>query len=170
MTAEPALYRASVPVFLHYLDRIAGLIDKVAVQDQVLSARLAPDMFTCAEQLATAIDFAPRISYPLAGQTAPDTPDAGMDIVGLQKRLAAARAALVALNPADFDGAQDRTIQHRAGFAELDQSGADFLQLFGLPNFFFHLSMAFAVIRSQGIDIGKADFDGLHDYPQGFRF
>ena len=67
-------------------------------------------------------------------------------------------------------GAEARRITHRAGFAELTQDGATFLHLFGMPNFLFHTSMAFAILRSQGIEIGKADFDGLHDYPHGFRF
>lgn len=69
-----------------------------------------------------------------------------------------------------FQGAETRRIRHRAGFAQLDQPGAEYLQLFALPNFFFHLSMGFAVLRQGGIEIGKSDYDGLHDYPQGFRF
>ena len=74
-----------------------------------------------------------------------------------------------ALDPAAFAGAETRRIRHRAGFADLDQSGADFLHLYGMPNFLFHASMAFAILRANGVAVGKADFDGLHDYPPGFR-
>ncbi len=72
--------------------------------------------------------------------------------------------------PEAFEGAETRRVQHRAGFAELDQSGREYLTLFGMPNFMFHLSMAFAILRQNGVEIGKADFDALHDYPHGFRF
>ncbi len=91
-------------------------------------------------------------------------------MAGLRARIGATRAALVGLEPAEFEGAEVRRIRHRAGFAQLDQDGASFLHLFGMPNFLFHTAMAFAILRSQGIEIGKADFDGLHDYPHGFRF
>ena len=94
---------------------------------------------------------------------------APLPVLGLP-RIVAAKLALDALPPEAFAGAEGRRIRHRAGFAELDQSGAEYLHLFGMPNFIFHTTMAFAVLRAQGIEIGKADFDGLHDYPHGFRF
>ena len=90
--------------------------------------------------------------------------------LGLGRLIVAARQELQGLDPADFAAAHDRPIRHRAGFAELDQTGAEFLHLFGMPNFLFHATMAFAVLRQQGLPIGKADFDGQHDYPPGFRF
>jgi hypothetical protein len=169
MTAPP-LFNASVPVFRHYLDRIGGLLDKVEGREEVLVARLAPDMFTCSQQLATAINFSLRVAAPLAGIDVPADTGAGTDLAGLRARRHAADAFLAALDPAGFEVAAERRIRHRAGFAELEQSGADFLYLFGMPNFLFHTAMAFAVMRANGIEIGKADFDGLHDYPHGFRF
>ena len=169
MTAAPPLYTASVPVFRHYLARLQGLLDRAAPHGAVLTARLAPDMFTCGQQIATATGFALRIPFPLAGLPVPAQPDPPPDRAGLVVRIAAAQAALADLDPAAFAGAEARRIRHLAGFAELDQSGADFLHLFGMPNFLFHTSMAFAILRANGIEIGKADFDGLHDYPPGFQ-
>jgi hypothetical protein len=166
----PPLYTASVPVFLHYLDRSEGLLDRLAGREEVLGARLAPDMFTTGQQMATAAGFALRVAYPLAGRAVPKGSDPAPDAAGLRERLGAAREALRALDPDEFAGAEGRRIRHRAGFAELEQDGASFLHLFGMPNFLFHTAMAFAILRSQGIEIGKADFDGLHDYPHGFRF
>lgn len=166
----PALYAASVPVFLHYLGRMDGLVAKTAGREGVLQARLAPDMFTAAQQVATAAGFALRVACPLAGQPVPEIADHGLDRIGLGRRIVAARQALLALDPAAFAGAETRQIAHRAGFAELEQTGTEFLHLFGMPNFLFHATMAFAVLRKEGIVIGKADFDGLHDYPPGFRF
>lgn len=169
MNPNPPLYTASVPVFRHYLDRIDGLVRRGA-DGALLETRLAPDMFTLAQQLATAMQLALRVTYPLAGQRPPREPDARVDAAGLRVRLAAARAALDALDPAAFAGAEGRIVRHQAGFAELEQDGATFLHLFGMPNFLFHMAMAFAILRANGVAIGKADFDGLHDYPPGFRF
>lgn len=92
------------------------------------------------------------------------------DRSGLKRRIAATQAALEGLDPAAFAGAAARRIRHRAGFADLEQDGGAFLHLFGMPNFLFHTTMAFAILRAEGLEIGKADFDGLHDYPPGFRF
>jgi hypothetical protein len=166
----PPLYTASVPVFLHYLDRSEGLLTKLRNREAVLTARLAPDMFTTGQQIATATDLTLRIAFPLAGRPVPVREDPAPDLAGLHGRIAGARDALSGLTPEEFDGAESRRIRHRAGFAQLDQDGAAFLHLFGMPNFLFHTCMAFAILRSQGIEIGKADFDGLHDYPHGFRF
>ncbi|WP_192931130.1 DUF1993 family protein [Gemmobacter serpentinus] len=168
--AHHPLYAGSVPVFDHYLAQLAALVDRTAGREHLLAARLASDMFSAAQQVATASGFALRVAYPLAGRAAPPEPAQDMDRIGLGRRIAAARQALAELQPADFDGAEARRIRHRAGFAELDQSTSEFLHLFGMPNFMFHASMAFAVLRREGLEIGKADFDGQHDYPHGFRF
>lgn len=157
----PPLYAASVPVFLHYIERmehIAGIAG-----DALYEARIA-DAFPASQQFATAAMFAVRTACPLAGREAErlDGP--------LPDRLADARGILIALDPEAFAGAGGRRIRHRAGFAELDQSGAEFLTLYGLPNFFFHLTMGYAALRAAGLPLGKADFDGLHDYPPGFAF
>ena len=75
-----------------------------------------------------------------------------------------------ALTDADFEGAATRQITHVAGDARLEQTGADYLRLFALPNLWFHLSMAFAIARRSGLPVGKADYDGWHQYAPGFSF
>lgn len=157
----PPLYTASVPVFRHYLSRVAGMVQKAA--DGGLGVQIS-DGFTAGQHFATAAGFAMRTVYPLAGLDIPDLPQA------LAPRMAVARAHLGAMKAVDFEGAEDRIIQHRAGFADLEQTGPDYLHLFGLPNFFFHLTMGYAALRQAGVDLGKADFDGLHWYPSDFRF
>lgn len=166
----PPLYDASVPVFRHYLARAKLLVGHMGGKEEILTARLAPDMFTAAEQLATAAGFALRGTFPLVGLAVPDFPDLGLDAPGLEARIDFADQHLAGLSVAAFEGAEALLVQHRAGFAELEQTGHDYLTLFAMPNFMFHLSMAFAILRQSGVTIGKADFDGLHDYPQGFRF
>jgi hypothetical protein len=155
------MYQASVPVFRHYLARVALMVEKAG--PEALDARIA-DAFPAGQQFATAAGFALRIACPLAGREVPDLPQA------LGPRLAVARAMLGAMTPAEFDGAETRTIRHHAGFAVLEQSGTDFLHLYGLPNFFFHLTMGYAALRAAGVPLGKADFDGFHSYPADFHF
>jgi hypothetical protein len=165
----PALYTASVPVFLHYLEQARGLVSR-ARNPALLKAKLAPDMFSGAEQFASVADFALRGTFPLVGAAAPALPSGPMDREGILARLDFARSEVEALEPSAFEDADTRLVRHRAGFAELEQSGAEYLHLFAMPNFLFHLGMGFAVLRAEGLDIGKSDFDGLHDYPPGFRF
>lgn len=155
------MYQASVPVFRHYLSRVSDIV-AVAGPD-ALDARIA-DSFPARQQFATAAGYALRIACPLAGREVPDLPQ------GLGPRLAVARAMLGAMTPADFEGAESRIIRHRAGFADLEQTGSDFLHLYGLPNFFFHVTMGYAALRAAGVPLGKADFDGFHSYPEGFSF
>lgn len=155
------MYQASVPVFRHYLSRISDIV-AVAGPD-ALDAQIA-DAFPARQQFATAAGFAIRVVCPLAGREVPDLPQA------LGPRLAVARAMLGAMTPAEFEGAETRSIRHRAGFADIEQSGAEFLYLYGLPNFFFHLTMGYAALRAAGVPLGKADFDGFHTYPEGYHF
>lgn len=155
------MYQASVPVFRHYLSRVSDIV-AVAGPD-ALDARIS-DSFPARQQFATAAGFALRVTCPLAGREVPDLPQ------GLGPRLAVARAMLGAMTPAEFEGAETRVIRHQAGFAVLEQSGAEFLHLYGMPNFFFHLTMGYAALRAAGVPLGKADFDGLHSYPADFRF
>lgn len=168
--AAPALYAASVPVFLHYLKQAGLIVERVRERPDVLGERLAPDMFTAGQQFASAAEFALRGTFPLAALDVPDFPDAGMDPTGLRRRFTFVNQQLLDLDRAAFEDAETRMVSHRAGFAELEQTGRDYLTLFALPNFFFHLSMGFAVLRREGVEIGKSDFDGQHDYPPGFRF
>ena len=155
------MYQASVPVFRHYLSRVSDIV-AVAGPD-ALDAQIA-DSFPARQQFATAAGFALRIACPLAGREVPDLPQ------GLGPRLAVARALLGSMAPSDFEGAEMRLIRHKAGFAELEQTGAEFLHLYGLPNFFFHLTMCYAALRAAGVPLGKADFDGFHSYPSDFHF
>lgn len=155
------MYQASVPVFRHYLSRVSDIVAMAG--PDALDARIA-DAFPARQQFATAAGFALRITCPLAGREVPDLPQ------GLGPRLAVARALLGSMSPADFEGAESRIIRHHAGFAVLEQTGAEFLHLYGTPNFFFHLTMGYAALRAAGVALGKADFDGFHAYPADFRF
>ena len=161
MNAPPPLYLASVPVFRHYLGRITEIVGRAG--PALLQARIA-DSFPAGQQFGTAAGFAVRVACPLAGREVPHLPAA------LAPRLAVVRALLGAMRPVEFEGAEARIIRHEAGFAALEQDGATFLHLYGIPNFFFHLTMGYAALRAAGMVLGKAEFDGQHSYPADFRF
>ena len=152
-----SLYAASVPVFRHYLGQASRMIE---IAGPAAMAAQVADAFTAGQQFATAAGFAMRVACPLAGRAVPDLPAA------LAPRLAVARATLGGMRPDEFRGAEVLRIQHKAGMADLDQTASDFLYLYGLPNFLFHLTMGYAALRAAGVPLGKADFDGLHSYAE----
>lgn len=164
-----SMFDAAVPPVLLALDRADHLMDRAAETGGLpglLRARLHPGMMPAAGQLRTVAGFALRTTLPLCGHPLPEAafPD---DPRGLRARLAFSRATVTALGPQDFADAAARRIAHVAGEAQLDQSAGDYLHLFALPNLWFHLSMAYAIFRAEGVPLGKADFDGLHAYHTG---
>jgi uncharacterized protein len=170
----PPLYRTSVPVFLAILDRLEAALARAEAElgarlAEALDQRPAAGMRPLCQQVATAVQFTLRIACPLAGQRAPELRGA-LDGPGLKARIAAARAHLAALTPAAFAGAEALVIRTQAGFADLELGGEAFLHEFGLPNLYFHHAMAHVALKQAGVRLGKADFDGKHDYPKGFSF
>ena len=129
-----------------------------------MQARLAPDMLPLAVQCEIAANFALRACYPLAGLAVPPYSEFAASFEGLQARIAHAQGLIGALNPAAFEHTALRTIHGDAGQARLALPAQEFLLHYTLPNFFFHISMAYAILRQQGVGLGKADFDGYHAY------
>ncbi len=158
-------------VFLHYLDRLDHLLQRVAAFDPAVAGnRLHPDMAPLLQQARTAIGFTLRVGCPLAGRDIVSFQGEDFTLDGVRGELAQAAAWLAAL-PADaFDGLAGVQVDTVAGFAGLRFDGPDYFLLYGLPNFFFHYGMAYAIARQAGVPVGKADFDGFHAYPAGFSF
>jgi hypothetical protein len=169
----PLLWQASVPVFLRYLERLRGWLDLAQAHappgdaERLLGARLSADMNPFETQVVIAANFALRACHPLAGLPVPSAGAPGPGFDGLRAVVDRVSAMLRELPPAAFDGAGQRTLESQAGDALVRLPAAEFLQLYALPNFFFHLTIAYAILRSRGVPIGKADFDGLHAYPPG---
>jgi len=168
---DAAVFEATVPVFKHYLQCVEMLLTKLS-DDHVplLQEGLTTHAFTASEHLHTAIGFVTRTVFPLQGLEAYDSEDETLGRDDLVRLATETRTLLLNLTPADFDGASSRVILHTAGTAKLNQSATTFATVLGLPNFFFHLSMAFAILRHGGVEIGKGDFDGQHLYPANFHF
>ncbi len=165
-------YRATVPVLTHYLEQLDRLATKVGSGDLVvdLTDRLAPDTFCAGEQFVVAQGFSLRAVFPAIGREVPVLTTEAHTVDGLSQRNKEISDHLAGIGPTDFSDALDRLVCHQAGEARLEQNAVDYVTLFALPNFFFHLTMGYATLRQQGVAIGKSDFDGLHHYPPGFRF
>ncbi len=168
MMDDAGLHDATLPVIRHYLGRLDAIVARAAEAD--LERRLAEDVFPAGLQFRTAQNFALRAVFPVLGREVPKLAGIGQTRAILLARSDEIRALLAPLGPADFAGASARPVRHRAGEGEIEQDGADYATRFALPNFFFHLVTGYATLRAGGVALGKADFDGLHSYPPGFRF
>lgn len=173
----PALFEASVPVLRHYLERLAALVDLaraevregLSAEADLMQARLSDDMLPWPSQVLIAAQMARRAAFPLAGRPVPAYPGEARDLTELAARLSAIRQDLATLQPAEFAGAEGQMFTERAGDADIRLPAWAFLGQFMLPNFFFHLSMAYAILRQRGVRLGKSDFDGWHRYRDAIR-
>ncbi len=168
----PPLYTASVPVFARYLHQLQGLLTQAAAhcsghgipEAALLQARLVPDMLPLGVQVEVAVNFVFRACAPLAGQAVPPLGEHCHSLASLQARIGAAHAYVHTLQPHDFATAAERTIHDPAGQTMVALDGTTFLHQYALPNFFFHLSMVYALLRQHGLPLSKSDFDGWHVY------
>lgn len=126
----------------------------------LLNFRLYPDMFHLTRQVQIACDQARRGAVRLKCGEPESVPDTEVTFADLKGRIANTLAALAAIKPGDFDGAEGRTISFKAGPRELSFKGADYIRFWILPNFYFHCTTAYAILRHNGVELGKADFLG----------
>jgi hypothetical protein len=161
--------QASLPVFEIGLNALAGVLDKAAAFQAAKKLdpatlpqyRLAPDMFALARQVQVACDQAKNGASRLAGVEAPKFEDTEKTIDELKARVAKTIAYVKSLDRAKIDGAADREITFPLGPVNKgNMKGDDYLTHFVLPNFYFHLTAAYAILRHCGVEIGKRDFLG----------
>lgn len=158
------MHSATVPAFIAMLNNIKNWLDKAAAQGdeaQLIEAKLAPDMFALARQIQIAADAAKGAGARLAGIEAPTMPDTEATFAELKNRCDKTIAFLQSVDAAAYDAglAKEVVITFPNG-AGLRFDGATFLTGFALPNFYFHASMTYAILRANGIDVGKQDFLG----------
>jgi hypothetical protein len=124
-----------------------------------LTLRLAPDQFAFARQVQTACDTAKLVAARLSGKQAPSHPDTEQTLDDLRARTRTVRAYLDGFTPSDFEGAATRVVTQPRWEGKV-MSGADYFLEHGLPNFFFHLTHAYAILRHAGVPLGKRDYLG----------
>jgi uncharacterized protein len=164
-----SLSGASLSVFETGLNALSALLDKAeafAAAKKIdpavlLHTRLAPDMFDFTRQVQTATDQARRGSARLAGVEPPSVPDTETTIAELKTRIAKTIDYLKTLDAKAIDASADREIKIPLGANGTGlMKGADYLNFFVLPNYYFHLTTAYAILRHCGIEVGKRDFIG----------
>jgi len=162
------MHRRSVAVFDRFLSALSVILDKASAHceakrikpEVILAARLFPDMFPFARQVQLACDFAARGTARLAGAEPRGFPDTETSFAELKDRIAAARGYMGSFQAADFANAEARDVHFKAGGRDMVLKGGEFLSFYTLPQFFFHLTTAYDILRANGVELGKRDYMG----------
>ncbi|MES2948412.1 MAG: DUF1993 domain-containing protein [Pseudomonadota bacterium] len=163
-----SMYQASVPRFLNILGNLSNILDKTQahveakkLSDASLTAfRLFPDMLPMATQVQIACDTAKGVVARLAGVDIPAFEDNEKTIAELKARVAKTIAFIQTITPEQIDGTEDKAIVTKRGEKETHYKGMQFLLGHAIPNFYFHITTAYAILRHNGVEIGKRDFLG----------
>lgn len=163
-----SMYEASIPVFQRALTNLSAILAKAAVHAEakkfdpvvLVNARLAPDMLPLSRQIQIAVDHARGAAARLAGLERPPVADTEATLDELQARIASTLAYIGTFSPAQIDGSEAREITLPLRTGEVKLKGQPYLLHFAFPNFWFHVTTAYAILRHNGVDIGKLDFLG----------
>ncbi|HEV2561004.1 MAG TPA: DUF1993 domain-containing protein [Rhizomicrobium sp.] len=162
------IYDASIPPMIRTLQNLSKILDKATAQAKtkdlpaanLVDAKLAPDMRPFTFQIQTASDTAKGCAARLAGIEAPSMPDTETTFAELQARIAKTVAFMETIKPEQLAGAENREVVLKFPSGEMKFTGKDYVTGFALPNFYFHVTTAYALLRHNGIEIGKRDFLG----------
>ena len=162
------MYDASVTVFLHNLKQLSHLLDKGLAHAKeagidpatLINARLAEDMRPLSFQVQGASDAAKLAVARLTGTKGPSFPDTETTFEELQTRIANTREYLQGVPREAFEGSEERSFTMKTGATEIPFVGQSYLLHFALPNFFFHVTTAYAILRHNGVQIGKRNYLG----------
>ncbi|WP_437992446.1 DUF1993 domain-containing protein [Sorangium sp. So ce145] len=163
-----SMYQASVPVLVRMLGNLSAILTKAVAYAEakkieprvLLDARLAPDMLSFTRQVQIATDIAKGCGARLAAADVPKYEDNEASFDELQARITKTVAFLNSLRPEQIDGSEDRDVTIPTRDQPLQFKGLVFLLNFVLPNFYFHVTTAYAILRHNGLEIGKLDFLG----------
>jgi uncharacterized protein len=163
------MYDATIPTFVRSLKALNVCLDKAQEHADgmkydvanVLGSRLAPDMFTLGRQIQITTDFAKSISSRLVGVPVPSYEDNEVTMADFKARIAKTIAYVEGFKPEQFENSETRAIEipMRDG-SKREYVGLPYLHHAGLPNFYFHMTTAYAIMRSNGVPVGKKDFIG----------
>jgi hypothetical protein len=163
-----SMYSASVPVYQFMLANLKGVLAKGAnfaaakkIDESVLmNARLAPDMFPMSRQVQIACDFAKGSIARLAGLEVPKWEDNEKSFADLAERIDKTIAYISEFSAAQIEGQEDRTIELNIAGNHMSFKGQPYLLNMAMPNFYFHVAAAYAILRHNGVEVGKGDFLG----------
>lgn len=163
------MYDVSIPVMIHGLKSLAALLTKAEahcearkIKPEVLvNFRLFPDMFPLSSQVQLASDFAKGVGARLSGTANPSYPDEEKTFPELQARISKTISFLESLDRSLFDGAEKRVVRIRLSRdTEKDMAGQEYFNRYALPNFYFHITTAYNILRHNGVELGKGDYLG----------
>jgi uncharacterized protein len=163
-----SMYQASVPRFVNILGNLSSILDKAQVhvdakklEGAALTAyRLYPDMLPMTKQVQIACDTAKGVVARLAGVEIPAFEDNEVTLADLKARIGKTIAFIQTVQPAQIDGTEDKEIVIKRGDKETRYTGMQFLLGHAIPNFYFHVTTTYIILRHNGIEIGKRDYLG----------
>ena len=166
-----SMYQASVPVFVKMLTNLKGVLQKASAHAQarkidetvLVNARLYPDMLPLARQIQIASDFARGTAARLAGAEPPAYEDNEKTLTELMARIDRTIEFLRTKKAGEIDGSEGREIVRPVRGEPHKFSGVNYLLQYALPNFFFHTTTAYAILRHNGVEVGKQDYVGKMD-------
>jgi len=162
------VYDASISPMIRGLENLSKILDKAVAQaksedrdlNTLLEGRLAPDMFTFTRQVQVVSDTAKGCAARLSGSEPPSFPDEERSFPELQQRLSKTIDYLKSFRPEQFQGAEERTVTLKFPQGAMTFSGRDYVVGFAIPNFYFHVTAAYAILRNNSIAVGKMDYLG----------
>jgi uncharacterized protein len=163
-----SMYQASVPRFANILKNLSAILDKAQAhaearkidQAALINFRLYPDMLPMKRQVQIACDSAKNVVARLAGVEPPKHDDNEETFAELKARIAKTIDFIQTIKPAQVDGTEEKNIHLKLGSRELDYKGMQYLLGHALPNFYFHVTTAYDILRHNGVEIGKRDYIG----------
>lgn len=162
-----SIYDASIPMMVRMLQNLSIILDKAAANAAatgkdpavMIEARLAPDMFNMARQVQSAADAAKTCAARLSGEVPPSHPDTETTFDELKGRIAKVIAYVEGFTPEQINAGENRSISiPTRGEPHVFKNGGDYLTQFAIPNFFFHVTVAYGLMRQQGVEIGKMTY------------
>jgi len=163
-----SMYQISIPVYVRRLNGLAACLkkaqtlyaDKKYDETSLVNQRMFPDMFNFAKQVQSATDHARNSGARLAGMEPPAVDANEKTLAELIARIENTVAFLNTLKPEQIDGAEDKTISFKMRGNDVSYKGLDFLVNSNMPNFYFHMTTAYNILRINGVEVGKRDFMG----------
>lgn len=163
-----SIYQASIPVLIRAFDNLSAILAKAEAHaadrkidpSVFIEARLAPDMYALGQQIQRASDTAKGCAARLAGMDNPSFADTETTFAELHARIDKTVAFLKGVTEVQLTGSEERTVTLNIGSRSVDFTGAAYLLSFALPNFFFHITTAYDILRHNGVTIGKLDYLG----------